>query len=71
MDVVYKLIICHLQVASSHCQTGHSLHLELACGFHFIDFGHHACLVDQQGREFASFIQACVQDAWDLLDQRL
>ena len=71
MDVVHKLIICHLHVANSHCQTQHLLHLELDRGLHFISFGHHILIVGQQGRELASLVQAWAQDSGDLLDQRL
>ena len=49
----------------------HLLHLELDCGLHFINFGHHVLIVGQQGRELAGLIQAWAQDSWDLLDQRL
>jgi hypothetical protein len=44
------------------------LHLELDCGLHLVNFGHHVFVVCQQRREFASLIQAWAQDSWDLLD---
>lgn len=66
-----QLDICHLHLADSHCQTRHLLHLEIDRELHFINFGHHVCIVGQQGRELASLVQAWAQDSWDLLDQRL
>lgn len=57
MDVVHKVIICHLHVANSHCQTQHLLHLEPDRGVHFISVGHHVLMEGQQGRELAGLTQ--------------
>ena len=71
MDVVHKLIISHLHLANSHCQTQDLLHLEFDDGLNFIHFGYCVLIMSQQGRELVSLIQASAQDLWDLLDQRL
>ena len=65
-----QLLICHLHLANSHCQTQPLLHLELDYGFHFISFSHYVFTVGQQGWELASLAQVWAQDSWDLLNQR-
>ena len=70
-NAVHKLFVCHFHAANSHCQTQHPLHIELAHGLHFINFGHHVLTVTQKGMELASLIEIWAQDPWDQADQRL
>ena len=71
MDVVHKLIICRLHVATSHRQTQHLFHRNLIVRFTSSTLVTMFSLLGQQGRELASLTQAEAWDLWDLPDQRL
>jgi len=71
MNILNQFLLSHVDIANSHAEAEHLLHLELDCSLQIFALAHHVVRVSQLSGKLSSLVKSRSQQPGNLLDQSI